>query len=109
MNAEPLIFKSSDHDDHTVAVTHTPASYDATTFFGVNSTFLSSSPFPPNLPNSSDFNDTFVDDVFDANASLVPLVLKGIVLISIIVLAVFRDQCHTTFLPISLFLFSFFG
>jgi hypothetical protein len=36
-------------------------------------------------------NDTFVNDVFDADASVVPLVLKGIVLISIIVLAVFSN------------------
>lgn len=102
LNAEPLIFKSSDHDD-LITATQTPA-FDATThLFGSNASLFSSSPVPHNLPNSSDFNDTFVNDVgVDLDASVVPIVLKGIVLISIIVLAVFSNllvvisvvRCH---------------
>jgi len=103
-NAEPLIFKSSDHDDLTT--TTTTLANDATTLFSnISTLFPPSSSFPDFMSNmSSDMfegNDTWGAGE-EGEPSVVPVVLKGIVLISIILLAIFSNllvvisvvRCH---------------
>ena len=95
LSAEPLIFKSSDHDhDYTTTTTAPTHGNDGTSLLGNFSTLF------PFMSNMSDVNNSTFPD--DAEPSIVPVVLKGIVLISIILLAIFSNllvvisvvRCH---------------
>ena len=97
-HAEALIFKSSDHDDLTTATTTTTSSSIHDMFNNFSTLF----PYSPAEGNTSEYmsgNDTMWEET---EASVVPVVLKGIVLISIILLAIFSNllvvisvvRCH---------------